>query len=172
MLTSADPRRSSAYRIGTLVLFSATAVILAALAFEHLGGYAACPLCLQQRYAYYAGIPLLFTALIAVAAEREPLAATLFALAGVGFVANAGLGGYHAGVEWGWWAGPETCAATASPLSTNTGDFLRDLSNSRVVRCDEASWRLLGLSFAGWNVIASLMLAGGAGAAAAHTLRR
>jgi disulfide bond formation protein DsbB len=31
-----------------------------------------------------------------------------------------------------------------------------------VIRCDEAAWRFLGLSFAGWNVIASLLLAAGA----------
>jgi disulfide bond formation protein DsbB len=35
-----------------LVLAIASVTIVAALAFEHLGGYAACPLCLEQRYAY------------------------------------------------------------------------------------------------------------------------
>jgi disulfide bond formation protein DsbB len=36
-----------------------------------------------------------------------------------------------------------------------------------VIRCDEASWRFLGLSFAGWNVIASILLAVGAAYAGA-----
>jgi disulfide bond formation protein DsbB len=40
------------------------------------------------------------------------------------------------------------------------------------VRCDEAAWRLLGLSFAGWNVVTSLLLAGGCAVAAVRTLRR
>ena len=30
----------------------AAAVILTALAFERFGGYVACPLCLQERWAY------------------------------------------------------------------------------------------------------------------------
>ena len=51
-----------------LVLFAAAAVILAALAFEHFGGYVPCPLCLQQRYAYYAGVPALFLALVLLSA--------------------------------------------------------------------------------------------------------
>ena len=35
----------------------AAAAILTALAFEHFGGYAPCPLCLEERYAYYFGVP-------------------------------------------------------------------------------------------------------------------
>ncbi|MGZ8417088.1 MAG: disulfide bond formation protein B, partial [Methyloceanibacter sp.] len=40
-----------------MVLIVATATILTALAFEHLGGYAPCPLCLEERYAYYFAVP-------------------------------------------------------------------------------------------------------------------
>jgi disulfide bond formation protein DsbB len=31
------------------------------------------------------------------------------------------------------------------------------------VACDEAAWRFFGLSFAGWNAVLSLLLAGLAG---------
>ena len=62
--SSPDPLQSPAYRTGGLVLFAAIAVILTALGFQYIGGYAPCPLCLQQRYAYYAGIPLVFLALV------------------------------------------------------------------------------------------------------------
>ena len=108
---SSDPLQSPAYRTGALVLFAAVAVILVALGFQYIGGYAPCPLCLQQRYAYYAGIPLLFLALVLVAADRRALAAVLFLAVAAGFLANAGLGVYHAGVEWKFWAGPDTCGA-------------------------------------------------------------
>lgn len=166
-----DATRSMAYRTGALVLFAAVVVIGTALAFEHVGGYAPCPLCLQQRYAYYAGIPALFLALVLVAAERPHIAAVLFAAVALGFLANAGLGTYHAGVEWKLWLGPDTCAATdVKPLSTG-GGLLKDLATTRVIRCDEAPWHLLGLSFAGWNVVASLLLAAGAAAAAVKALR-
>ncbi len=169
--TPPDAIRSSAYRTGALVLFAAAVVIGTALAFEHLGGYKPCPLCLQQRYAYYAGIPALFVALVLVSAERPRIAAAVFLLVAVAFVANAGLGTYHAGAEWKFWPGPDTCAATAvQPLSTG-GGLLKDLATTRVIRCDEAPWHFLGLSFAGWNVVVSLLLAMGCASAAAKALR-
>ena len=93
-----------------------------------------------------------------------------FLLVGAGFLANAGLGTYHAGVEWKFWPGPDTCAGAAQPLSTG-GGLLEDLAATRVIRCDEAPWQFLGLSLAGWNVAASLLLAAGAVSAALKALR-
>jgi disulfide bond formation protein DsbB len=168
----ADPAHGAAYRTGAAVLFAAVIVILAALAFEYIGGYVPCPLCLQQRYAYYAGVPLLFLALVLVAAEQRRPAALVFLVVALGFLANAGLGIYHAGAEWKFWPGPDTCAAAAGPLTTNAGGLLQELSKTRVVRCDEAAWRMLGLSFAGWNVVACLLLAAGAASAAVKAWRR
>ncbi len=163
---------SSAYRLGALALFAAAAVILAALGFEHLGGLAPCPLCLEQRYAYYGGVPALFLALVLLAAERPRVAALVFMLVAAGFLANAALGTYHAGVEWKLWPGPQTCSGTAvQPLGSGSGGVLGSLSNAHVVRCDEIPWQFLGLSLAGWNVVASLMLAGCAGSAALKALR-
>ena len=169
--TASDPLQSPAYRMGGLVLFATVAVILAALGFQYIGGYPPCPLCLQQRYAYYAGIPALFLALVLVAADRRALAAVLFLAVAAGFLANAGLGVYHAGVEWKFWPGPDTCGA-AQGLSTTAGGLLESIEKNRVVRCDEAAWRFLGLSFAGWNVLISLGLAVGAVTAAVEGLRR
>jgi disulfide bond formation protein DsbB len=160
MLSLETPQRSGAYRYGGLTLFFAAAVILAALAFEHLGGYAPCPLCLMQRYAFYAAIPLLFIAM-ALASEMPRLAALIFFAVALAFLANAGLGVYHAGVEWKFWPGPDTCA-TAQALPTNAADLLSGLAETRVVRCDEAAWTLFGLSLAGWNVLASLVAFTGA----------
>ena len=150
--------QTSAYRMGALTLLLSAGVILTALGFEYLGGYAPCPLCLMQRYAYYAGIPLLFLALVLVAADRPGLARLMFAIVALGFLANAGLGTYHAGAEWKFWQGPATCAAASGDLATNAGSLLQDLRRVQVIRCDEAAWRFLGLSFAGWNVLTSLLL--------------
>ena len=81
-------RGTSSYRIGALVLFVAVGAILTALGFEHIGGYQPCPLCLQQRWAYYAGIPLLFAALVLVASHKPKMAAVLFFLVALAFLAN------------------------------------------------------------------------------------
>jgi disulfide bond formation protein DsbB len=160
MLTTDLPVRSAAYRYGGLTLFLAAAVILGALGFEHLGGYAPCPLCLMQRYAYYAAIPLLFIAM-ALVTEMPRLAALLFFAIALAFLANAGLGVYHSGVEWKFWPGPETCG-TVQALPSSASDLLSGLGETRVVRCDEAAWRFAGLSFAGWNVVASMLAFTGA----------
>lgn len=152
---TADP----AYKAGAIALVLAAGAILAALAFQYIGGYSPCPLCLMQRYAYYAGIPLLFLALVLVACDRAGLAALLFALAGLAFLANAGLGTYHAGAEWKFWPGPDTCSAVSQTLGAGKGGLLQQLETTRVIRCDEAPWTFLGLSFAGWNVVLSLLIA-------------
>jgi disulfide bond formation protein DsbB len=75
-------------------------------------------------------------------------------------------------VEWKLWPGPETCAATGvQPLGSGSGGVLGSLSKTRVNRCDEAPWHFLGLSLAGWNVVASLLLAAGAVSAALKAIR-
>ena len=146
-----------AYRAGAFALLVALGAILAALAFERFGGYEPCPLCLLQRYAYYAGIPGLFAALVLVAAERPRLAGFLFFAVALGFLANAGLGVYHAGIEWGFWPGPDTCSGELRPFKPGPGGLLNEIGKGRVIRCDAAAWRFLGLSFAGWNVVTSFV---------------
>lgn len=148
---------SGAYRSGSFALFIAIGAILAALAFEYIGGYKPCPLCLQERYAYYAGIPALFIALILYAAGRTQTAAVVFLLISFAFAANAILGTYHAGAEWKFWPGPDTCGgASTAPVAAS--DLLKKLETIRVIRCDEAPWRMFGLSFAGWNAVISILL--------------
>jgi len=146
-----------AYASGAFVLVTAACVILAALGFEYLGGYLPCPLCLQERYAYYAGIPLTFLGLVLLSAHRPNLAALLFALVALAFLVNTGVGTYHAGAEWKFWPGPQTCG-TIQAIGSTGGGLLDKLDNVKVIRCDEAQWRFAGLSFAGWNAIISLLL--------------
>jgi disulfide bond formation protein DsbB len=70
------------------------------------------------------------------------------------------MGGYHAGVEYKWWLGPQTCSGDG--LSTN-GPLLGDLSASEIVRCDEIPWAMFGISLAGFNFLFSLVAAALAG---------
>lgn len=141
--------------LGWLVVAS-IATIAVALGFEHIGGYRPCPLCLMERYAYYFAI---------VAGTAGLAAARLLGLGGrwlqiviaviaVGYLINAGLGAYHAGVEWKWWAGPDTCSGALPKLSVGPLDL-----DKPVIRCDAAPWTFAKLSFAGWNAIISATLA-------------
>ena len=140
-----------------IIVMVALAAIVAALGFEHLGGYKPCPLCLQQRYAYYAGIPLAAVSFFLARAQRHGIAMVLLIICGLGFLANTGLGIYHSGVEWKWWPGPASCAG--GDLTPISGDLLQALEGARAPACDEAPWRFLGLSFAGWNAVVSLCIA-------------
>jgi disulfide bond formation protein DsbB len=118
-----------------------------------------CPLCLEQRYAYYLTIPL--GALIAIAAARDAPRAVLvagLAILALATLANSGLGTYHAGVEWGFWKGPTECTGPVGNLGS-AGNLLERLDSVKVVRCDEVQWRFLGLSLAGYNVLISLLMA-------------
>jgi disulfide bond formation protein DsbB len=166
------PLLSSPVRLAAAVLVLALATILGALAFEHLGGYAPCPLCLQQRYAYYVAIPALAMAMWLLARGRKGLAIALLAAVAAMFFANAGFAAYHAGAEWKFWPGPDTCAAAGDALGGGAGrGLLKDLETTHVVRCDEPSLRIFGLSLAGWNVLISLALAAGSAAAAGAARR-
>jgi len=147
-----DPQKST-----ILFLAICTASIVIALTFEHIGGYKPCPLCLQERYAYYAGIPLSLGSVMALRADRSGWVAILITLAGIAFLINTGLGLYHSGIEWHWWQGPTACSG-ASNLTPQAENFLESLEKIKVIRCDEAPWRLFGLSFAGWNMIISFFL--------------
>ena len=140
-----------------LSLFTAVAVILGALAFEHIGGYLPCPLCLQQRYAYYVAIPLLFIAMIFLSSGPRPAAIALLFFCSMIFLANAAFGVYHAGGEWGYWDLPATCSATGE-LSGGGANLLKSLQDAKVPECGKPELIILGLSLAGWNAIISTCL--------------
>ena len=146
----------------------AFATILLAHIFERFG-YAPCPLCLQERYAYYFGVPATVVAFFAARAESFSLTRVLLVLVGLAFLINAGVGVYHAGVEWKWWAGPTSCSG-GTAVEWGQGGVAGAIEHPQVVSCSEASWRMLGLSFAGWNAVVSGLLAGLAAYGA--TLRR
>ena len=114
-----------------------------------------CKLCLIQRNPYYIAIPLGLAAAV-LPPRWGRIGLWLLALV---FIVSAGLGSYHAGVEWGFWAGPSDCGGGSGAGAGNVGDFLNQLQTTRVVSCTEAAWRFLGLSLAGWNVLISLGLA-------------
>ena len=150
---------SDAYRIGGVLLFFTVTIILAALAFEFIGGYKPCELCLVQRWAYYFSIPATFMALALVVAEQPRWAAMMYFLVAFAFLANAGLGAYQAGAEWKFWPGPSTCTGQQA-VTTTAGGLMDALKHSNVVRCDEPELRIFFLSFAGWNALISLVLFG------------
>jgi disulfide bond formation protein DsbB len=131
-----------------------------------------CPLCLEQRYAYYLAIPLAaLTALATKSGAPRPWLAAGLAILVLASFANAGLGVYHAGVEWSFWKGPTDCTGPVVNLGS-AADLLSRLDTVKVIRCDEVQWRFLGLSLAGYNVLISLLMAAVAAWGFARTAKR
>lgn len=146
MLNSLTPQRAA-----LLIFVISLATIVVAWVFEYFG-YAPCELCLMQRWAYYAGVPLAL--LVTLLAPRHPgLAKVGLLLLAVLWIGSTAFGIYHSGVEWKWWPGPTACSSQ--------GGFsggLPDLS-APVVLCDTPAIRIVGLSLAGWNALISLGMA-------------
>jgi disulfide bond formation protein DsbB len=143
-----------------LVALAGAATIAGAWYFQLVVGLPPCPLCLEQRIPYYVAIPLAMVLLGGIAWSVSLTVVRLgLVLLAVLMLIGAGLGVYHAGVEWHFWAGPTDCSGQLNQLG-GPGGLLGQLSTVRVVRCDEAAWRFLGVSLAGYNALISLMLAG------------
>jgi disulfide bond formation protein DsbB len=154
-LVGAKPPHAAAASIVVVGL----ATIAGFFYFEYVLGYPPCPLCLDQRKAFYICVPL--AALLWVGAghgaSRKVLIGGFIVIAAV-MLWNTGLSAYHAGVEWKFWLGPQDCSGPINNFGS-AADMLKRIQHIRVVRCDEAAWRLFGISLAGYDVLVSLALA-------------
>jgi disulfide bond formation protein DsbB len=150
-------QRSTAAASLTIAIIS-TATLAGAWFFQLMVGLAPCPLCLEQRIPYYVAVPLaLMIGALAFNAQNKKITRWGLLLLALVLAVGAGLGVYHAGVEWGFWPGPSDC--TGMPSFAPGGNILNQMSSTRVVRCDEAAWRFLGISLAGYNALIAGALA-------------
>ena len=136
------------------ILVASAALVGSALLFQYVGGLQPCELCLYERWPYYAMIVL---SALALAARRPGVSAWVTGIAALTFLAGAGLAFYHVGVELHWFAGPSACTGAAGG-GGSIEDFRKQLMAQQPVRCDEPQWSLIGISLAGWNLLASLAL--------------
>ena len=159
MRLEANPALTAALAIAVI----SAATLAGAWFFQLVLDIRPCPLCLEQRYAYYLAIPL--GALVAFAAAKDAPRGVL--LAGLAILApphsampgsgpitpasngSSGRGRPIAPARWSISAAPATCWSGSRP--------------TKVIRCDEVQWRFLGLSLAGYNVLISLAMAAIAG---------
>ncbi len=130
-------------------------LLLGAYLSQHVGGLAPCPLCLIQRYPHFAVLGLG----LAAASLGGRARVALLGLCGLALLVTAGYGVYHAGVEQGWFE--SDCAAPMAGGSIE--DIKAQIMAAPLTRCDEVPWSLIGVSLAGWNAIASVLMAGLAG---------
>ncbi|SMG07344.1 disulfide bond formation protein B [Paracoccus sp. J56] len=142
----------SSKQIAVTAAAGSAVLLAAALTFQMLG-YAPCELCILQRW------PHLVAAIVGVLIWWLGWKRWLAALGLIAALCATGFAIYHAGVELKLWLGPQHCSGGVAGLATlSTQDLLTALEAAPVVRCDEVSWSLFGISMAGWNAICSALL--------------
>lgn len=158
-----SPARNSTISGASLRLARALAIAVPALLLggayvaEYAFGLYPCEMCWWQRWPHFAAVPLAALAFVA------PPARLWTVLAGIAILASGTIGGLHAGVEYGWWDGITSCARIVP--SDPGSSPLEAIMNTPMISCNEAQWRLFGISLAGFNFLVSL-----AGALAILTL--
>ncbi|WAC25064.1 disulfide bond formation protein B [Blastomonas sp. SL216] len=157
---------SRAPRIAAWLAFLLPASLLGgALISQYVFGLYPCEMCYWQRWPHWAALALGGIAVLSVR-RVQGLGVAMAALAAAAIAVSGLIGGFHAGVEYGWWEGLTRCA-TATPVSGTTEDVLNSIMAAPLVRCDTAPWSLFGISLAGFNFLLSL-----AGASAIYLLLR
>ena len=145
--------------IAAVLTLGMAVVVGSALGFEHIGGYIPCALGLLQRNPYYIGVGVGALAILSSIFKLPPVVTrSLLGVIAVLMIVSIGLGTYHAGVEWKFWEGPASCTIGATGGDTPV-NVLDALNSTKAPSCTEATLRVLGLSFAGWNVLTSMALA-------------
>ena len=154
-LARKDPPLSAAAIIAVIGVLTMAAVYYV----QYVMLLAPCPLCLEQRMAFYVSIPLAALLWLGASfgASKKVLVLGFLVIAGV-MLWNTGLSTYHAGVEWKWWQGPIDCSGPIDKIGSVT-NMLNQLQRISLVRCDEAAIRIFGISMSGYDVLVSLFLA-------------
>ncbi len=137
----------SARKAQTLAILIPAALLGGAYLAQYGFGLFPCEMCWWQRYPHFAALAL---GLMSLAIEPRRLWVLLAAAA---IIASGAIGGYHAGIEYGWWEGLTRCTSTLDM----TGDPMEAIMNAPIVRCDAAPWSLAGISLAGWNFLISCL---------------
>ena len=96
-MTLAETALPRSQETRALLIAAASIAILAAVWIFQGMGYAPCELCLTQRYAFYAAIPLALLTSLVAGRSAHGLARAGFALLALVFAASAVLAAYHAG---------------------------------------------------------------------------
>src|SRR6185312_2666807 len=111
MHAMAQLRRDPAAAAAVAVALVGVATICGFFFFQYVMKLPPCPLCLDQRNAFYVSVPLAVLLLLGLqyGASRKVIMLGFLVIAGV-MLWNAGLATYHAGIEWKWWPGPQDCS--------------------------------------------------------------
>ncbi len=155
-------------QLGLIALLGSGVMIGGAFFFQYVMGFAPCEMCHWQRWPHFLAMA---AGLAAFASSSRPRLATTFVVIAIAAIAvSSAIGIFHAGVEYRWWQGPQSCTGTV-PTGLSPEDLKKYLFGAKMVRCDAVVWSLFGISMAGWNAILSAILAAGLASSLARVTR-
>lgn len=137
-----------------LLMLGSAAMLLGALFFQEVMNLPPCPLCIYQRVPYIVVIGLSVPAILL----RGIPALIMLWLSALALFVNAGIAGFHVGVEKGWWEGLGECSGNFNENMT-IEELRAAVLGAPIVRCTDVSWSLLGISMAGYNMVIALAMA-------------
>ncbi|MDP6344265.1 MAG: disulfide bond formation protein B [Alphaproteobacteria bacterium] len=142
-----------------LVMLASVGALAAAFTAQYGFDLQPCILCIYQRWPYGIAAAL---CLLALSPPGRRYPGPLLLLAAAALAVNAGIAGYHVGVEQHWWAGTDGCTGPGG-TPASLAELRAQIMASPVVRCDQVAFSLFGISMAGYNVLSSALLSAYAG---------
>ena len=135
------------------LLFSGL-ILLIVYYLEFFVGVEPCKLCIYQRFPYFIVILLASSSLLIKNLKIKKLTFIFYILI---FFISLIMSLYHFGIEKNLWNALASCEANIKSFG-NSNNLKEYLLNKDYVSCNNVSFKFLGISLAGYNVIISFIL--------------
>lgn len=149
-------RERAVAALGVAAVLSALA-LLGAYTAEYGFGLKPCVLCLYQRVPY--AVVMAAGGLGLLLRRNKGVVRILLGLALLAVLINAGIAGYHTGVEKGIFQGPTGCSGGGVDPSMSIEELREQLMGASIVPCNQPAWEWHGITMALLNVPYALMVA-------------
>lgn len=137
-----------------VVLLASVTALAAAFVSEYVFDLPPCVLCIYQRWPYGLVIVVAITALVLKGRFTRPA----LLICGLALLVDAGIAGFHVGVEQRWWEGTTSCSGAVA-TAQSVEELRKQLMAAPIVRCEDPAFVLFGISMAGYNFLYALALA-------------
>lgn len=131
-----------------LMVLGVVGLVLTAVVLEHGVGVLPCKMCWWQRYIHWGIGGAAFIGWWITERRMQMMSALVVAA-----LALAGLyiAGWQYAAQHGWLPFPASCVGDGIEMSAAV-NLLDAMQRAKIVPCDKETFRLFGLSLAGWNI--------------------
>jgi disulfide bond formation protein DsbB len=136
--------------------FICVGVLGMAYVMEHYFGVLPCQMCLYERNVFMVAGGLAFLSLLLLPVRFHYHALILLGLI---FLGGTILAGYHVAIQHHLVSLPSFCAVNDFDAFDSVESLREQMLQTPLVRCDQVTWSLFGLSLAAYNALLSLILA-------------